>query len=180
MRYLIKNGRVIDPANDIDGVMDVLIADGKIYEVGKSIVAAADETIDATGSIVTPGLVDMHSHLREPGREDKETVLTGTIAALSGGYTSIACMPNTEPAIDSVKMVKIVKDIIKKEAVTNVFVIGAITEERRGTKLTDITAMKEAGAVAFSDDGSSVDDEKILLEALKAAKKEGTIIIEHC
>ncbi len=180
MRYLIKNGRVVDPANGIDDIMDILIADGKIAEVGKNITAGADETIDATGKIVTPGLVDMHSHLREPGREDKETVLTGTIAALGGGYTSIACMPNTEPAIDNAKMVKAVKDIIKKEAATNVFIIGAITEERRGTQLTDFMAMKKEGAIAFSDDGSSVEDERILLEALKAAKKEGAFIIEHC
>ncbi|MFA6078214.1 MAG: dihydroorotase [Candidatus Omnitrophota bacterium] len=180
MRYLIKNGRVVDPANNIDSVMDLLITDGKIAEAGKDIKAPADVIIDASGKIVAPGLVDMHTHLREPGREDKETVRTGTIAALCGGYTSIACMPNTEPAIDNVKMVKTLKDIIKKDALTNVFIIGAITEERRGIKIADIRGMKEEGVSAFSDDGSSVDDERVLLEALKTAKKEGTIIIEHC
>lgn len=179
MRILIKNGRVIDPANKVDEACDVLIDGAKISKVGKNIKTDAGEIIDAAGEIVMPGLVDMHVHLREPGREDKETVASGTAAAIKGGVTSVLVMPNTEPAMDSAENVKLLSDIIKKSAQANVFIAGAITVERKGEKLTDAAKLKKAGVVAFSDDGSSVDCDKLMLEAFKRAKEEKILIICH-
>jgi dihydroorotase len=178
-RYFIKNGRVIDPANKIDDILDILISDGKIEKIGKNLTDKA-EPVDAKGMIVAPGLVDMHTHLREPGREDEETVLTGTLAAIQGGFTSVACMPNTEPALDNPAIIKSLKDIIKKDAQANVFIVGAITEGRAGKRATDFHKMKKEGAVAVSDDGSSVDDDMVMLSALEQSKEENLLIIEHC
>ncbi|MDD5681090.1 MAG: dihydroorotase [Candidatus Omnitrophica bacterium] len=180
MKYLIKNGRVIDPANSIDDSLDILVSDGKIDRIGKKIDVKADETIDAAGKIVAAGLVDMHTHLREPGREDKETVATGTRAAVKGGFTTIACMSNTEPPIDDAKVVRLLKDIIKRDALSEVLIVGAITENRFGRKLTDFKAMKKEGIIAVSDDGSSVDNEKLMCDALKEAKKTHLLLIDHC
>ena len=178
-KYLIKNGRVIDPANKIDNILDILISDGKIEKTGKNLSDKA-ELIDAKGMIVAPGLVDMHTHLREPGREDEETVLTGTLAAIKGGFTSVACMPNTEPPLDNPAIIKSLKNMIKKDARANVFIIGSITEGRAGKRATDFHKMKKEGAVAVSDDGSSVDDEMVMSGALEQSKEEGLLIIEHC
>ena len=180
MKYLIKNGRVIDPANSIDDSLDILISNGRIERIAKKLDAKADETIDAKDKIVAPGLVDMHVHLREPGREDRETVRTGTAAAVKGGFTTVACMPNTEPPIDNPKVVRLLKEIIKKDALSEVLIIGAITENRFGEKLADFKAMKKEGIVAVSDDGSSVDREKLMSEALKEAKKTHLLLIAHC
>lgn len=178
-KYLIKNARVIDPANKLDDICDILISDGKIEKVGKDITDKA-EIIDAKGLIAAPGLVDMHTHLREPGREDEETVLTGTGAAVSGGFTSVACMPNTDPALDNPAIIKTLKDIIKADAKANVFIVGTITEGRAGKRPTDFHKMKKEGVVAVSDDGSSVEDDKVIQEALEQSKEEGLLIIEHC
>lgn len=178
-KYLIKNGRVIDPANKIDDILDILISDGRIKKTGKNLNDKA-VLIDAGGMIVAPGLVDMHAHLREPGREDEETVLTGTLAAIKGGFTSVACMPNTEPPLDNPAIIKSLKDIIKKDARANVFIIGSITEGRAGKRATDFHKIKKEGAVAVSDDGSSVDDEMIMSGALEQSKEEGLLIIAHC
>jgi dihydroorotase len=180
MNYLIKNGRVIDPANGIDDTLDILVSDGRIDKIGKNLEAASQEVINAKGKIVAPGFIDLHSHLREPGREDKETILTGTRAAIRGGFTTVCCMPNTEPAIDDVKTIRLVNEIIKKDALSNVMVIAGITKGRAGKKLTDFEAMKKEGIVAVSDDGSSVEDKELLLSALKEARKEGLLVIEHC
>lgn len=180
MRYLIKNGRVIDPANKIDSTLDIIISDGKVGKIGKGLAAASADVIDAQGLIVTPGLVDMHAHLREPGREDEETIATGTRAAIRGGYTSLACMPNTAPAIDDPKRVAALNEIIKKDGLANVFVVGAITEGRLGKKLTDFKAMKRKGISGISDDGSPVENEKLMREALKEAKRNGLVLIDHC
>jgi dihydroorotase len=179
-RYLIKNGRVIDPANKIDGILDILISGGKIEKTGVSLGEKPDKVIDAKGRIVIPGLVDMHVHLREPGREDKETVASGSRAAVRGGYTTVACMPNTEPAIDNPKAVKLVRDIAKRDALCSVAIVGAITRARAGKKLADIAAMKSAGAMALSDDGSSVEDKNLMVEAMKSAKAAGMLVISHC
>jgi len=180
MKTLIKNGRVIDPANNLDEVCDILIDGGKISKVAKNIRNGADETIDAAGKIVIPGLVDMHVHLREPGREDKETVATGTRAAAHGGVTSILAMPNTAPAMDCAESVFALVKIIKKDAGNNVFICGAITKGRQGKELTDIAKLKKAGIVAISDDGASVDDDGIMLDALRHAKKLDIAAICHC
>ncbi len=179
-RYLIKNGRVIDPANKIDGVFDIAISDGKIEKIGVSLNEKCDKTIDAKNRIVVPGLVDMHTHLREPGREDKETVASGTRAGVRGGYTMVACMPNTEPPVDNPKTVKLLKDIIKKDALCGVAIVGAITLSRAGKKLADFTGMKKAGAIAVSDDGSSVGDKNLMLEAIRCAKAGDMLVIDHC
>ncbi|MDO8535624.1 MAG: dihydroorotase [Candidatus Omnitrophota bacterium] len=178
-KYLIKNGRVIDPANKIDDIFDLLISDGNIEKIGKNLSDKA-ELIDAGGMIVAPGLVDMHTHLREPGREDEETVLTGTLAAIKGGFTTLACMPNTEPPLDNPAVIRSLRDTIKKDARANVFIVGAITEGRAGKRATDFHKMKKAGVVAVSDDGSSVDDETVMLSALEQSKEEGLLVITHC
>ena len=127
MKYLIKGGHAIGPADKIDGVFDLLICDGKIEKIGKDLGIKADETIDAKGKIVTPGFVDMHVHLREPGREDEETIKTGTRAAIRGGFTAVACMPNTESAIDSPKTIKMIKDIIKKDILGKITLVETTT-----------------------------------------------------
>ena len=170
---------MIDPANNLDEVCDILIDNGKISKVAKNIRNGADETIDAGGKIVMPGLVDMHVHLREPGREDKETVATGTYAAAHGGVVSVLAMPNTAPAMDCEDSVALLKEIIKKDAKNNVFICGAITRERLGKELADIAKLKNAGVVALSDDGASVDDDALMLEALKQAANLGIAMICH-
>jgi dihydroorotase len=180
MSMLIKGGRVIDPANKIDAVMDVFIDKGRICKVAKDIKLKADSTIEASGRIVAPGIVDMHVHLREPGREDKETVATGTRAAAKGGVTSVLAMPNTNPAMDCADNIELLKGIIKRTAQVNVFICGAITRGRLGKELNDINALKRSGACALSDDGCSVDDEGLMLQALKAAKKSDILTICHC
>jgi dihydroorotase len=180
MKILIKNGLVIDPVNKIEGIMDVLVTGGKISRVAKDIKVGADTVIDAKDKIVMPGIVDMHVHLREPGREDKETVQTGTKAAAKGGVTSVLAMPNTMPAIDCVKNVRVLKDIIKKDANIDVFIAASITMGRLGKALCDISALKRQGAIAISDDGSSVDDSQIMQEAFSKAKREKISVICHC
>ncbi len=179
-RYLIKGGRVVDPVRKIDGPLDILISDGKIEKVGKGLNAKADEVIDAAGKIVAPGLIDMHVHLREPGREDEETIRTGSRAAVRGGFTGILCMPNTDPALDEPLIIKSLKDIIKRDALCGIFITGAITVERSGQKLTDFEKLKKEGIIAVSDDGSSVQDKKIMQEALERAKASSLLLIEHC
>ncbi|NQT75967.1 MAG: amidohydrolase family protein, partial [Candidatus Omnitrophica bacterium] len=179
MNLLIKNGFVVDPVNKIEAVIDILVAGGKVSMVAKGITAGADTIIDAKDKIVMPGIVDMHVHLREPGREDKETVASGTEAAAKGGVTSVLAMPNTLPAIDCAKNVNALKDIIKNSAKVDVFIAGAITIARSGKKLCDIGALKKQGAIAISDDGSSVDSGEIMLDAFSKAKKENLIVICH-
>ena len=180
MKLLIKNGHIVDPASNIDKVCDILVKDSKIIKVAKNISERADKTIDAKGKIVMPGIVDMHVHLREPGREDKETVASATKAALRGGVTSVLAMPNTEPPADCAETVKFLQGIIKKTAAANVFISGAITKGRLGEEISDIAQMKKAGAIAITDDGSSVDSEILLLGALKKAKTEKVLLICHC
>ncbi|NQU19226.1 dihydroorotase [bacterium] len=177
---LIKNGRVVDPVNDTDKEQDVLLDDGKIFKLAKNIKEKADQVIDARGKIVMPGIVDMHVHLREPGREDKETVRSATKAGLKGGVTSILAMPNTQPAIDTVGNIKLLKAIIKKSAQANVFISGAITVGRLGRELTSISDLKKEGILAITDDGSSVDEEELLLKALTEAKENKVLTICHC
>lgn len=177
---IIKNGFIIDPLNKKEGLFDILISGSKIKEVSKNISVKDKKTIDAKGKIVTPGLIDMHVHLREPGREDIETVASGTRAAISGGITSVCSMPNTLPSIDNSKILKELKDAIKKNAVANVFVVGAITKKREGKELIDMKAMKKEGVVALSDDGNSIQDETIMLNALKKAKENNILLISHC
>ena len=180
MKLLIKNGRVVDPANNLDEVLDILIEDIRITKIAKNIKAEVDKVIDAAGKIVMPGAVDMHTHLREPGREDKETVLSATRAALAGGVTSLLAMPNTSPAMDCVDNVRRLKEIISNTSAANVFICGAITHSRQGKELTDIAGLKRAGVLAISDDGCSVDNEELFLQALKEAQENNLLVISHC
>lgn len=182
MRILIKNGHVVDPANSIDGQYDVYIEKGIIEEVGKKLdySGAEIEHIDAKGKIVAPGLVDMHCHLREPGQEYKEDIESGTKSAAAGGFTSIACMPNTEPVIDNVAVVEYIKSKAARAGCVNVFPIGAITKGSQGKELAEIGKLKFAGAVAVSDDGKPVVNPSVMRNALNYAKTFDTPVISHC
>lgn len=177
---LIKGGRVVDPANNLEESLDILVENGKICQIAKNIAPRADKVIDARDRIVMPGLVDMHVHLRQPGREDKETIASGTKAALKGGVTSCLAMPNTEPVVDCIETVELLKGIIRKSAKANVFVASSITKGRLGKELVDIAGLKKQGIVAITDDGASVDDSELMLLAFKKAKEEGILVICHC
>jgi len=179
MKILIKNGHVIDPGNNIDEIRDILIEGGKISRAARGIDIKADVIIDAANKIVMPGIIDMHVHLREPGREDKETIATGTKAALKGGVTSVLAMPNTTPCIDSDSAARLLKAIIKDTASADVFMCGAITVARSGKRLADIAGLKKQGVIAISDDGSSVDNDDLMLEAFEKARKEKILVICH-
>src|SRR5215468_8471157 len=165
---LIRDGRIIDPAQGIDRVGDLLIADGKIRQVG-SVTQRAERTIRATGLIVCPGLIDMHVHLREPGNEDEETIATGAAAAVAGGFTSVACMPNTNPPLDGEAAIEFVYRQAARANLCNVYPIGAITKGRAGKELAEMGQMVRAGAVAFSDDGAGVADAAVMFRALQYA-----------
>ncbi|MBL6829881.1 MAG: dihydroorotase [Pirellulales bacterium] len=166
---LIRGGRVVDPSQSLDRVDDLLIRDGRVVAIGSATVGqlaggavVADEVLDATGLIVTPGLVDMHVHLREPGREEDETIETGTAAAIAGGFTSVACIPNTEPPLDTQGGVEFIHQKAARADACNVFVVACASRERQGRELADIGQLVEAGAVAFSDDGSPVYDAELM------------------
>lgn len=180
MSILIKGGRVVDPVNKIDAVLDILIEDSRVARVANDIKTQADSIIDATGKIVGPGIVDMHVHLRQPGREDKETVSTATAAAAKGGVTTVLAMPNTNPAMDCAENIKLLKGIINKDAKINVLVCGSITKGRLGKELSPSAILKKNGACALSDDGCSVDDSELMLEAFKKARQAGILTICHC
>jgi dihydroorotase len=176
---LIKGGRVIDPASNTDRVADILIKDGKIAALG-SVSEAADTVIDARGLYVAPGLVDMHTHLREPGNEEEETIASGAECAVSTGVTTLACMPNTEPAIDNEGSAAFVILQSERAGKANVFPIGAVTHQRAGERLSEMGGLVRGGAVAFSDDGSPVRSAEILRRALLYAKMFGKAVINHC
>lgn len=180
MKILIKSGRIIDPANNIDKELDILMEGSKISRLSRQIKTEADVVIDASNKIVMPGIVDMHVHLREPGREDKETIESGTMAALKGGVSSLLAMPNTFYPIDCPQQVRRLRGIIEKTAKGNVFISGTVTKKRLGRELTDFAKLKEEGIIAVTDDGSSVDDEALLFEAFREARKQGILVICHC
>ena len=179
---LIRGGRVIDPAQGIDRVDDVLVRDGLIVSVGHAggqPLGRADETIDAAGLIVAPGLIDMHVHLREPGREEDETIETGTRAALAGGFTSVACIPNTEPPIDTQAAVEFVHQKAARADTCNVFVVACVSRNREGKELAEIGQLVEAGAVAFSDDGAPVYDAELMRRAFEYCRMFDRPILAH-
>ncbi|MEF9475336.1 MAG: dihydroorotase [Candidatus Mariimomonas ferrooxydans] len=181
MRILIKNGRVIDPSRNIDGHKEILIQGSKIkclYPKGKG--PKPDKTIDASGCIVIPGLVDMHSHLREPGFEYKETIMTGTMAAIKGGFTSVCCMPNTNPINDTIAVTEFIIEKASKKGACTVYPIGAITKGQEGKELTELEKLKNAGCIAFSDDGKPVINSLIMRRALEYSKIFDVPVISHC
>lgn len=178
---LIQNGFLCDPANGLEGQFDLLIRDGKIAWIGKDpeIAAQALCVMSVPGAVVLPGLVDMHVHLRDPGFTQKEDILTGCEAAAAGGVTSLLCMPNTKPAVDSVETVEYIRQ--KAEAAkAHVYVTGAITKGLSGKELTDMAALQQAGCIAFSDDGRPVENAAMMTAALKQSKKLGAIVTSHC
>ncbi len=180
MKLLIKNGRVIDPSSGKDAKSDILIEKGKITDIKTKISAKGAKVIDASRLVVAPGFIDMHTHLREPGQEDKETIATGAAAAAKGGFTSIACMPNTDPVNDNRGLTEYIISEAKKRAVVNIFPIASITKGQKGEELTDMADLVDAGAVAFSDDGKSVENSEIMRRALEYSKPLNTLIIQHC
>ncbi|MBR0103214.1 MAG: amidohydrolase family protein, partial [Selenomonadaceae bacterium] len=176
---VIRGGRVIDPANDFDGVADVLIVDGKIAAVAPDIKSSAEQELDATGKLVVPGLIDMHVHLREPGQEAKEDFVSGSKAAIAGGYTTVATMPNTSPVVDNAALVRSMVKRAEEVGLVNIKIIGAVTKGQQGQELAEMRDMIAAGAVAFSDDGHFDDNAKIFLNALDYLHDTGKLIICH-
>jgi dihydroorotase len=177
---LIKNGWVVDPASGQDGVADVWIEDGSIRGVGAGLAAAGAELFDATGLIVAPGFIDMHVHLREPGFEHAETIESGSRAAAAGGFTSICPMPNTAPVNDNATVTSYIVEKARKHAIVNVFPIGAITKGSKGEELAAIGSMRQAGAIAISDDGRPVMNARVMRRAMEFARSLNIPVIDHC
>ena len=177
---LLKNGRVIDPANNTDKTADVLVEGSRIAAVGAGLSPRADLVIDCRDKIVAPGLIDLHVHLREPGGEEEETIASGSAAAAAGGFTSVACMPNTNPPLDNEAAIEFVLRQASRSNCCHVWPLGAITKGRQGSELAEIGQMVRAGAVGFSDDGASVASAAVLLRAMQYASMFDKVIIEHC
>lgn len=177
---LIKNGRVVDPAQNIDSVLDVAIENGSIREIAPNLDASGCNIFDASDLIVAPGFIDMHVHLREPGFEHSETIETGSRAAAAGGFTSICCMPNTSPVNDNATVTRYIADRARQFAIVNVYPIGAITKGSAGEELSSIASMKEAGIVAISDDGRPVMNARVARRAMEFARSLDLPLIEHC
>lgn len=179
MKVLLYGGRLVDPAQGIDGYRDILLEDGIVKQVAETIAEEADIKIDATSKVIMPGFIDLHVHLREPGFEYKETVLTGAQAAAKGGVTTICPMPNTNPVIDSPERVE---DLLRRaeEAPVHILPVGAVTVGQAGKELADIAGMKQAGAVALSEDGKSVMDSLVFRRGLQEAAKYGMPMFSHC
>ena len=180
---LIKNGRVIDPANNIDKKCDVFVVDGKIADVGnieKSATESTHRVIDATGKLVVPGLIDIHVHFREPGDEEEETIASGSSAAVAAGFTSVVCMPNTNPVVENETDVEYIHRKARQARKTHVYTMGAITKGLAGVELAEMGFMSEAGAVGFTDDGNGVQDPAVMLRALKYAGMFDVVIAQHC
>jgi len=180
VELLIKNGKIIDPKNNVNEKLDILIKDGIVIELGKELIEEGRKVIDANRMIVTPGFVDIHVHLREPGFEYKETIKTGTKAAAAGGFTTVACMPNTNPSIHSKEVVEYIKEKSKQDGCVNVLIIGSITKGLIGKEISNIKEMVEAGIVAISDDGKTPMDKNIMIKAFEEAKKYNIPLISHC
>jgi len=177
---LLRNGRVIDPANQRDEIADLLLVDGRIADPSSVAFGDKVEEIDCTGLVVAPGLIDIHVHFREPGQSAKETIATGARAAAAGGFTSVVCMPNTSPTIDSASVVGWVRDKARDEACVNVFPTGAITKGIAGEELAPIGAMFKAGIVALTDDGKCIQNHELMRRALEYAGMFGLPVMDHC
>jgi dihydroorotase len=181
MKRLLRGGRVVDPVNGIDGAMDVMIEDDRIAQVGRGLPVDDAEVLEIPpGVIVCPGFIDMHVHLREPGQEHKETVATGTASAVAGGFTAVACMPNTDPVNDDANVTTYIVNKAKEAALARVYPIGAVSRGSKGELLADIAELKAAGCVALSDDGRPVATALLMRRALEYAGMFGMPIIDHC
>ncbi len=180
MTLLIRNGRVIDPASNVDMTADILVENGIVSKVMPQIQDQADQQINAEGCYVMPGFIDLHVHLRDPGQEHKETVVTGAAAAARGGYTTIVAMPNTKPVVDNADVVNYVHNKAKNMAKVNILQAGAITKKMEGMQLADIEQMVLAGSPAVSEDGKSVMNAYLLREAMQLAKKLDIPVLSHC
>lgn len=180
MKTLLKNGTVLDYASNTNEVMDILINDSVIEKVGKNLDVQFDKVIDCTGLSIMPGMIDMHCHLREPGFEYKETIETGSRSAVKGGFTSICPMPNTKPTPDSAFVLQKIIDEAKRVNLCNVFPFSSVTKGELGEELVDFEEQKNAGAIAFSDDGIPVVNSRIMREAIIRADKLGTFVSSHC
>ena len=178
---IIRNGRIIDPANKRDEVGDLLIVDGKFAEGSQlSAKKSQPEEIDATNLIVAPGLIDMHVHLREPGFSHKETIESGARAAAAGGFTTIVCMPNTSPAADNPSTIAWIKDRAAKVACVNVLPVGAISKDLAGEELAPIGSLAKTGVVAITDDGYCIQNHEVMRRAVEYARMVGVPVLDHC
>jgi dihydroorotase len=181
MNLLLKNGRVVDPVSGKDGHFDVLIADGRIARVGKDLPANGARVVDVPASaVVCPGLIDMHVHLREPGQEHKETIATGVASAVAGGFTAVACMPNTTPINDQASVTKLIVERATAAGLARVYPIGAVSIGSKGEQLTEIADLRAAGCVAISDDGRPVATALLMRRALEYASMFNMPVIDHC
>src|ERR1043165_4952485 len=176
---LIQNGTILDPSQNLERKADLLLKDGKVSAIGTNL-GPADQTIDATGKLVTPGLIDIHVHFREPGDEEEETIASGSAAAVAGGFTTVVCMPNTKPPLDNEGQVEFVLREGQRVGLANVFPCGAITRGRDGKELAEMGLMHQRGAVAFSDDGVGVGDASVMRKALQYAKMFDVVLMQHC
>ena len=180
MKILIKNGRVLNPATNMDEIADVFIENDKVVAIGAALEKEADKVIDATGKFIMPGYIDLHVHFRDPGLTHKEDIFTGMAAAAHGGYTSVFAMPNTKPVADHAEVIKYVHDKAKEGNCINVYQVGAITIGQAGAELSDIRGMVEAGCPALSEDGKSVMNAKLYRDAMKIAAELDVPILAHC
>ncbi len=177
---LIKNGTILDPSRNLQREGDLLLRDGKVAGVGDVGNVGADRVIDAAGCYVTPGLIDIHVHFREPGDEEEETIASGSAAAVAGGFTTVCCMPNTRPTLDNEAQIEFILREAQRVGLANVFPVGAITKGRDGKELAEIGSMHERGAIAFSDDGVGVSDASVMRKALQYARMFDTVLMQHC
>jgi len=179
-KILIKGGRIIDPASKTDRIGDLLVTDSKVARIDKNISEPDAQVIQAADTIVCPGLIDIHVHLREPGDEDEETIATGTAAAVAGGFTSLACMPNTNPTLDDEAAIEFVFHQASRSALCNIYPIGAVTKSREGAELAEMGQMVRSGAAAFSDDGNGVASTGVMFRALQYVRMFDKPIMQHC
>jgi len=180
MKLLIKGGRIIDPAGGFDGEADLLVEDGRVARIERDLDYSEVETFDAKGLIVAPGFIDLHVHLREPGEEYKETIASGAASAVAGGFTSVCAMPNTKPVNDNASVTRYIIDKAREAALANVFPVGAITRGSAGEELAEMAEMKEAGAVAVTDDGRPVMNAQVMRHAMEYARDHNLVVADHC
>ena len=180
MKLLIKRAWVLDPGEKIEGEFDLLLVDGRLAEIKPDLELEADRTIKATGFSITPGFIDLHTHLREPGDEHKETIKSGGQAAARGGFTTICCMPNTRPVNDRPEITRDIIDMARKESPVRVLPIAAVSREGKGQELSPMTELAIAGAAGFSDDGQPVSNSALMKKAMEMAASLGLPLIDHC